>query len=346
MAGPLGCGLMGAYLVPRESPRTILADLSKDVVPGSKCSRVLNSVSSATISVAECYDGPEIIPWYHSLLLSWDLDWFWYGPIVDVTDQSDGTGMIEAFDLMKWMAFRLMRDDFTSIGAPVDITTIFEDLITNGFAQDPSVAYALTTSATGITAEREYLASEYRLIADLVAELVTTGIDYTVITEGQTSTIVCGNVDIATGSIGVINASHLVTKAEVKRSGLDQANFTTVVGEGVVGQSQNGASQTTYGLLDFVEHEPDIVDQTSATARSATRLALRTDGLVLPNSVKLQAKAPLNRDMLVPGAVLTVDLAGSFVPYAGDLRMNEVTFEVEDGRWVTTIAGQPVGTES
>ena len=129
MAGPLGCGLMGAYLVPRESPRTILADLSKDVVPGSRCSRVLNSVSSATISVAECYDGPEIIPWYHSLLLSWDLDWFWYGPIVDVTDQSDGTGMIEAFDLMKWMAFRLMRDDFTSIGAPVDITTIFQDLI-------------------------------------------------------------------------------------------------------------------------------------------------------------------------------------------------------------------------
>lgn len=342
MPGPLGCGLMGAALVAREAPRTILHDLSGDITEGS-CNRKLNEISSAQLTLTDCYDGPTIIPWQHALLLSWDDQFLWYGPVTDIEDNEEGFGIVDAQDLMVWMMFRKLRDDFTSIGTPVDVATIFATILAQGFAQDPTVAYTLTQSATGILAEREYLASQHQYVFDFISELATTGIDWTVILDE----FLCGDVDIATTPIGVLNASHLVNKPSLKLAGSSQANFETVMGDGTaLGLAQDAASQVTFGLLDRVDHESTILDSTSAQAAAATRLAFRKNSPIVIGNMILQERAPLDLADLKPGAIITVSLDGNHVSYAGDVRLNAPEFNVNDGRWVATINAQPVGTTS
>lgn len=343
MPGPLGCGRFGAFLVHRTDPFTILEDLSNDVGPGTYCTRVLNGVSEAELTVQECYAGREIIPWVHMIRFSWDEHWFWLGPVTKVVDQSDGTGMISCEDKMGFMRKRKLRDDFSSLGAPVDITTIFTTVVSDGFAQD-AVPFAptITASATGVTGERSYSADDHKYILDIIDELSTTGIDYTVILD----TLVCGNLDISTSPIGVLNLSHLVGKPEITLDGTAQATFATVVGDGVVGLAQDAAANSTYGILDLVEHESSIVDQTSVDQAAATRRDLLADSPRAIGDLVLQAKAPLDLDDLIPGAVITVDLPGSFAPYVGDVRMNKAKFDVVEGEWQVTLTAQPVGTES
>jgi hypothetical protein len=342
----LGCGDADAVIVARDDWTVGLRRLGKDLIAGS-FDRRLNDVSEATVQISDCYTGMEIVPWEHALLLSWDGEFVWGGPIIEVSDDESGIGVIHARDVMEWMRHRKIRDDYSSIGAPADVTTIFLDLINNGFGQDPSVAYGISSALTTITAEREYRSGRSGYVYDAIVELATTGIDWTVLLD----VITCGDVEISTTPIGVLNHQHLLNKPAISRSGLDQANFVTVVGSGrgyyddyLSGLAQDAGSQATYGLLDLIEDEPAIEDQISLDANAQTRLDLRLSTPIKVGDITLGPTAPLNVSDLVPGAVLDCWFEGRHVPFIGNLRLKAVSFAIVDGKWTPTLSAQPVGT--
>lgn len=353
----LGCGVVGAAIATRSNWGVMLADLTHEIVDAN-FDRRLNDVSQAMIRVQPCFTplyaettplSGGIIPWEHVLLLSWDSDIVWAGPIVSMADDEEGFGVIEARDIMEWMKHRKIRDSFSTVGAADDVRDIFVQLVGDGFDQDASVAYSIVSAATGITAERKYSASHAQYVYDAADELTTTGIDWTVLLD----IITCGNVDINTDPIGVLNNSHLIGKPTLEWSGLDQANFVTVIGSGrgydddaLTGLSQDAGAQTIYGLLDLIEDEPAIEDQTSLDAAASTRLDLRVTTPVRVGELALAPTAPYAHTDLVPGAVMSAWLEGSYVRFIGDLRMDTVRFVAKDGRWYPIATVQPVGTTS
>lgn len=342
----LGCGRVGALVVERGDWTSMVTNLSQDIAEAS-CDRRLNDVSQASMTVRDCYTGPAIVPWEHALLLTWDGDFLWAGPIIGVRDAADGTGIIEARDIMEWMRHRKIRTTYNSVGAAADVTTIFSNLVSNGFNQDASVAYTISSAVTGITAERKYTAGVAGLVYDAVAELASTGIDWTVILD----IITCGDVDIPATAIGVLNNSHLVRKPELAYEGLEQGNFITLFGRDVgdsgtqlSGLAQDAGSQTTYGLLDRIENEEEMRDQTSLDAAAASRLDLRLNAPITIGELELADTAPLSMSEIVPGAVLSTWLEGRFITYIGDVRLESAVFTADSGQWRSKLRAQPVGT--
>lgn len=338
--GELGCGLIGCYLVRRSTPTTVVRDLTPDLVPGSRCSRVLNDVSDATITLKDCYDGEPIYPWYHSLLFTWDGQFIWHGPVTKVSEDASGQGHIDAQDIMAWMRKRLLMDEFDSTGFPVDASAAFVSIVANGFDQDVSVPYVIIGNPTGITVERAFLEADCIYVADAIDELVTTGSDYTVFL----NQIFCGDVEGSIIAQFSLNPAHMKEKPTVTYAGDDQATRVTIcIDKEAAGVDkvveQSPMMEAQYGLLDLVERENDIKDAASATDRAKGVLDFRRVHPVLIEGILLESTAPMQVNDLIPGIEFEVFIPGAVAPYFGKARLQsvEITENDNDGRWAVQI---------
>ena len=332
----LGCGAVGCFLVRRATPTVIEHDLTGDLLPGYQCSRVLNDVSTASVALKDCYDGPPIQPWAHALLFTWDGGYFWHGPVTSVTEDSANVVQVVAADIMAWMRKRRLVDDFDSVGAAVDASAAFTTIVSDGFDQDATVSYVVTAATTGVDVERQFLATDYIYVMDAIDELVVTGCDWTVFL----NQIICGDIEATVAPIFVLNPDHMKVKPSVTLAGDDQANRLLVVGgDGIIGSAIATLSTTLYGRLDFIDREADIIDSPSAADRAQGLMQFRAYAPTLIEGIKLLPTAPVQVNDLIPGVEFALNVPGNAVPFIGTARIESVEFadEDNDGHWHVTV---------
>lgn len=346
----LGCGRYTAAITTRGGDTMVFADLP---VSTGSYSRVLDDTSDASVTLVgmgrseKCFDIMRTVrSGAHELALSRDGVVVWQGPVTKRT-ASGTSGGFAARDLSAWWDRRKLPTDRTF--AAIDVATIFQQLVTDAMSQDTSPKLTVTTTPTGITATRKYLAGQELLAGPEIRELAKVGVDWTAI--GRT--ILAGGLVVPADPIVLLNDSHLSAIPTVEEDGLAWANDVTTIGAGggesafpIIGIATDTASSLLYGLSQDVQSNDSIRDSTSAIAASATRVALMSTPPVTLSDIVLREEAPVLLEQLIPGSVVGCSFSASGIQVAGLFRLKAVKVNFAAKAENVTLTLQPIGTTS
>lgn len=350
-AGILGCGVYEIGVFERGGA-TMIGSLPFDSLAWA---RDLDAVSEATLQItgisgagaACCALLGSIKPWQHELAMYRDGTRVWAGPITTI-DVLGEVATISARDVMQWMWIRRLRHDHAFVAT--DLATIFQAYVTDALTLDNSMGLVVVPTPTGVTGDRSVLALQHMIAGDQLDELSRTGVDWTTI---DRSVFVGGTVTPyplpPTGRLVLIDDSFQ-TPPRVTTDGMQMATDWVVRGAGggdgpdpVFGEA--GGLSATFGLVDRVETNEEILDSPSAAAQAASRLALTGGGATVVSEGILSPDAGVTIDQLVPGLPVELRLVNPCLQILVDYRLAsvKVTAGATQDEQVT-LSFQPLGS--
>lgn len=314
-------------------------------------SRVLDDTSEATLLVgAQGCRAPgvsELRTWAHEIAIYRTLGTtatrVWSGPLTGIEPQGGGL-TIKARDLSAWLWHRLVHDAQLWVGA--ELSDIFQAIWEDAILADPVPNFTLSIQPTGVTGDREVLPEQHRIAGDELAELASTGIDWTTIDR----VMLAGGKEVPTPAVATLIDQHFAVQMEPSLDGLAQANRVIVQGSGggaegdeVVGDSS--VVPGPEGLLESVVSQPSILDSGSAGDAADSQVALLSVPQLLVGGSALLPSAPITMDQLIPGARVRIALSNPWTPVSQVLRLGSVRVSVgADLAETVTPEFQPLGS--
>lgn len=298
----LGCGRWEAFIAHRGGERI-------ESVPFSdlSCSRVLGEMSDGRVTIpvsALSSDDPcvallsELNPWQHELVLWRDGVESWVGPVLE-PEFTESEIVIPARDLWQWFEVRYIEEDFAFVQE--DLATIFLEYVTSALSRDLSPNTSVVTASTGILGDRSVASGNPPRAADQLRELSRSGLRFTVV--GRR--IYCGGTSIPTDSLGTLDG-EMLQDPKLRPQGLSMATEFLLAGSATLPNEpilvRAGGFHETYGLVQRLDSEPKILDESSA--QSSVNLRHATFGTP-PYffEARLDPTTPIGFDKLVPGAI-------------------------------------------
>jgi hypothetical protein len=297
----------------------------------------LTGVTTGLLGESCCDIWQDVYPWRTEIIVYRDGRDAWSGPVTGV-EFGYGTVKVTASDLSAWWDRRVLSKDLTFTN--VDLADIFTDLHDAAMAIDPVPNFSVAATPTGIIGSRNYMASDYKYVKDLIAELSKTGIDWT----AYGRTMLVGGEEVPAQPYVMITDEFWTQPPSVFARGNEQATEVIVKGKGVTGMALSSPAYLNYyGRLTRVFDENQIEDQESANAAARTRLALLEDQLYVetPSNASLKPTAPITVAELVPGIRVRVDTKASCRRVVADFRLKSVRVDLNGD---VSIALQPLGT--
>ncbi len=341
-AGRLGSSDYAAQITTRGGG-SVLGEMEWDTIAYS---RGANETGDAAVKwfQGDAQVPPFLIqaePWEHDLVL-WRHDEpepVFAGPLRTVKYAS-GETTVTAKDGTTWFEKRRIHTDQTYVN--VDLSFIFGKIAGDALAQDPSPALTIITAPCGVVGTRITRAAEAAVAADLLRELSRSGVDWTAV--GRR--ILIGGPAL-TDPLGVL---ILIDEAVLNPS-LEKAGDVTVTTQTMRWQAPNqepmlktvaSPQVAVFGLLETVDEEPDIADESSAGDAAQARLDLLSQN---PRVVAcaLTADAPTTINQLVPGRL--VDFRLSTLPElaVGQTRLQKLNVTVSQNAEAVTLTTTPIG---
>lgn len=340
----MGCGSYVARLVNDGLP---ILEARKAV--GITWSRRLDEASTATLTIpvsgtdlaACCVGVNRIEPLRTELIIERDGIPVWMGWILrDVTIGRD-TIIVNATDILGWTDRRVLGTH-THIG--VDLTDIALDYIAdvNGLGDLP---FVITSTPSGILADRTVLAPEYKFASEPLRELFETGLDATVVAGVLImgpETQVCGTLQLRDTDIN--------GDPEIKMDGVQRATRVIVKGvEGIVAISPASPPDVCFHAADTVITDEQILDQVSADAAAAVAYEQLSSSypyhVGVPEGSSLLPSAPVHINALIPGAIVQFYSQALCLQVAMAMRLVAVDVEATAGEEQVRIALEPLGDE-
>lgn len=356
MLGQLGCGDYAARIVSRGATSVVWEEIPfTDLSWG----RVLDDTSQATVNVDGLVRGcpPQVLfagtrTMQHEVAIYRAGSLVWCGPLTD--RKAKGThAEMDARDRSFWWDDRFLHADhaFTNI----DLATIFKAYFDDAMGVDPISGFTCVPTLTGIGGTRSVAALDHKPAGPEMREVSAIGVDWTCVG----FTCIAGGRTIPTGRLPVITDDHLVDDPDVEDNGVLKANriVTTggqpvdastgqaIDGPAIFGEASDASLQALDGLIEQNVQDDNALDVPSATAASASNLALIGNGGVIVSSLILGPNAPMTIDQLVPGALIDIELSRPAIPVSGIFRISnvDVVVSASQGEQVT-ITVQPIGS--
>lgn len=317
--------------------------------------RVIDDASTATITLGSafggmscCSDVAGLRDWEFQVRIRRNGETAWQGPITSLRRDNQGIVTITCRDIMAVLQRRLCL--LNHVYTVVDMATVFNDVINGAMAPDNVWGLTASATATGIPCTRTFDSDQLPYAFDVVQELARTGVDYTVIN----GVLIAGNFYIPSPTIATITESHLLTVPGVTIDGLTTATEWRV---GAGGAGANGFEfigiyggiDPYVGLLQASIVEPTIGDLPSAQANAKSRWALTSGSIVTVDSIQLGTSAPTTMSLLVPGALVQLQIDDDCFPLTGTFRLQSVQVTVDSSKGpseTVAISLQPVGTQT
>lgn len=319
--GNLGRGSNVAEIQTRGGSRSL------GEVPASQLSwgRLLDDMSEAnlTIPVSSLSDEccavlADTHTWGHEIVVYRDGERVWEGPIVNITEGSDGV-TIRALDPLGYMLRRVQRGRTNA--SPVFAIDEAVDDVTEAFTlggwdgADPNVLTYLEVlgAGTGPQTQRDVDAwSAYYF--DTLDQLGDAGVNFT--TVGRRiilwpDTLTLGRVPT------LLPSQHLSNDVTITEDGLALSELAIVTTDNAIAGASSAPTFPTndpfYGSVETLTNIPNL---TSSAACTAAADSIRAQGypapvrVVIPDGSTLTADAPYAIGDLVPGVLMPVSHRG------------------------------------
>jgi len=335
--GQLGCGSYEVYIQPRGG-----TGAGKTLFPWTQItwSRVLDDTSQATVEADGTCGvpvGAEAFPWRTETSLIRDGEQVWVGPIYQPASNPNQTPdqlTIAARDITAWWDHRLIHQDHDYTGNPTDLAFILQALSEDAMAPDNSPGLFVTATECGILGTPQILAAQHQIAGSQIRTLSNSGVDWT-----------CVNRDVLMGGSAVPVApiamtfrdEHFTNVPTVTPDGSVQANSWIVRGSGsgvagdtIYGAAQNNDAAMLDGLLESVDTDSSIQDNTTAQSAAQSQLNLTSAPVTVTNGF-LDPTAPFPISVLVPGALCWLELVHTTIPAVGQFRLSGITVTFQAG---------------
>lgn len=344
----LGCSDYSAWIADRGGRRLLMQ------LPWTSLewNRVVDDIGSAKVTLDGkggrcCGEYADAKPWKHELVLFRNDELAWCGPVTHKSYDDDGI-TLDAQDVMGWTAHRRIHNDLVHTG--VDLSTVFNAYVRDAMAVDNSPRLEVQATPCGVVGDRRVLAAQYQIAWNLIDELCSTGVDFTVI--GRT--VLVGGFEIEVEPIGTLLDSHIAARSGLEVAGEPMTTDSVVLGDGygeagatIVGHwpdQQDLDLIAEYGVHEVVLTEPDAKDAASARARARTNYDLNSSPKLILSGVELEQGAPFDLDQLIPGRVIRTLLVEQCEAIATSYRMTRVTGSAGPEHDRVSIDFAPVGT--
>lgn len=368
----LGCGTYEVYFKSRGGDTFICRARN---IKSLSWGRVLNEISEAQITMAlsgqdgdccECVGG--IDPWEHELAIFRDGIEVWCGPITDgEIDLGAMTATFSAKDLFAWADERwveVYEEDYDV--EETELSTVWDWILSHGYNKDPwNMDWVL--GRTGIPIDKFYPAffdpdpwgGSYPIVGEELRTLSKSGLDFTVIRRR----LIGGDLQINPPTqLPRLLDKHWATLPLLKISGGLMATEVGVAGgNGGYGgyesdqmwiERPNDEYRQRYGLLQRFYTEPTLDDEdTSNLPNAITQEAyalreLKKRPYVYVTSGELASDAPVDFDMLIPGAVTNIALTQTCRTIEDNYRLRTVSVSFSDGKETVALELTPEGASA
>jgi hypothetical protein len=377
----LGCGEYDVYAFTRGGG-FILGSLEFDQIDWG---RKLDATSAATLTINGqsnvgalqrcCQLLGEIEPWEHELGIYRSIPGsnqkkrVWSGPVTRLRFPSEQC-IIEAFDLSQWLVVRTLHANHNYVAT--DLIQMWVGWVEDAMGVENSAGLFPTVRAlAGQLGDRLTTIVEHDYAADVIAEIATTGIDWTCIDRVMSAGPVLAQPPGIPGSGTefplLIDESFRVAP-EIIVDGMAGGNCWFVNGGGVVsgvpifGEYGPAFASTPdhvaqpaapdyqeiedqFGRIETTVSETKILDQSSIDQAARTRYDLTKRPMPYITGGELLPSAPLPIDKIIPGLLVQVHLQRACKPIAATMRMNQLDVSAQnDGSESVNLGLEPIGT--
>ncbi len=304
--------------------------------------RTLDAISSATIIAApHTKAAQEVIkqlnPWEHEVVIIRGNTPVWQGPISDEINYTNGDDghkvVLTCQDILAWFEHR--RVGITKDYVEEDVGVIYQDLVVDAMAKDPTPNISVDLVKTNVYTTRSYDVVRRQVSWNALAELHKTGMDVT--TVGRQ--ILVGAQEIPIQALGTLPMGTY-KGLNIRRRGSDMMNDVTATGSGSFG------GEVTTGNYSSLVYAPENVEQfgllegqtanymltTIAAAEEAAKTRwefTRAPGTYV--QMTLLPKAPAALDTLIPGALVNLHDNSTLFTLDGQFRMSRLDCQVVAG---------------
>ncbi len=346
-SGFTGClGIADTYRV-QVLTRPIGGHVSEVVwdtkVVGVTWERVLNDISTATVTVASNQDccgtltliADSVAPaMYEVHIFREPGGLVWAGILDDIgedpsLDSDADTVDLKAVGMLSWTKHRVFAAPMPyTPGGPgqpawvaADMTTIWVDWFNYLMSKDdPDVG--VQSSPTGLVVDRAVNLSEAKLGWDVLKTLVDSGVD--VVEYGRV--IYVGDLTVFIPRLPTFLEEWFADPPATRVSGTDQANRVYLVGGAGVLGSAGGPDPATGLLLEGVASDSTLTTVTAADTAAARETAERANAAVFVEGTNdLAPDAPIDIQTLIPGARGPVDVTRRCVQIVEDMVLTKVS---------------------
>jgi hypothetical protein len=308
-------------------------------------SRVLDLASTAEVGFATpgadcCGQLGAVDHWNTDLVIAEGEDELWRGPVRKVSYRR-GRVLVEAVDMLGWLAKRLIPVDLTFSNK--DVTDIFADIYDASVGYVDSPLYEIIRYQSGVTESRKIKASEYKVALSEVNEMLDAGLDVT--TFGRY--IIAGMpafTPIALTDMDVQGDIEVVKDGDEFANGIvTDANSTIVSLYPPAPQiGTNG-----YPLVQARLYDPGLENQQSADNAAKARYDFSAKGIRRVRSnggLILLPTAKIDQRRVLAGQLINFSATQTCYSAEETLRIGKITNTIEKGVETTTIDLQPIGS--
>lgn len=280
--------------------------------------------------------------WEHELYVFRSGELVWLGPLTPPPIYTLGENQVSARDVFAWMEKRRLPVDHTYEDA--DLGDVFGALVADVLGVENSMGVLTSGGSSGVEGDRAYTEAENMRAADALRELGRTGVDWTVV--GRT--LRWGGPEFTGVHLGTLVDEHFLSPVA---SPLPGASRVVVIGSSLTGDAPVGVATdltSAMGLVEVVVSEPALTTEAACGQAAQTRLDLLSSGAATFTAT-LDASAPVDFSVLVPGARANVQLLDIAKPIVAEMRLLSVAVSHEVGDQGETeqvvVTFTPLGTE-
>lgn len=382
IANVIGCGVYEVLAFTRGGGE-VVGSLEFDNLAWG---RVLDATSAATMTIDGvsnlgalercCELIGSLNPWEHELALyrqvpgSQQKQRVWMGPITRMRFPNESV-VIEALDLSAWLQRRSLHQNHNfTIANGDDLIAMWVAWVEDAMSVDNSPGlFPHVLALSGILADRLTTIVEHNYAADPIAEIATTGIDWTTIDRVMQAGPVLPQPDFdAVDSLPLLLDEAFRVAPEIIVDGMSMGNCWLVNGGGAIaGVPLTGeygpdfpatpdhvaqpaapdyaAIEERFGRIEQVVSETRILDQDSVDDNAKTRYDLTKEPVAYITGGELLPTAPLPINQIVPGALLRVKLNRACKPIDVVMRIQQLSVSANaDGSESVDIGLEPIGT--
>ncbi len=343
----LGCGEYEAKIVGRGGIGVVAALEGWTTL---QWERKLSDTSQAQVSVAYERKCAGLIanarPWQHELAIYRNGDPVWIGPLLQPKWAAEAADFV-ARDLSAWFDKRRIHEDHDHSTDPgIDQGLLFAELVEDGISTDNSMGVSITAHASGTVATQKHLGAQHLILGEVLRQLAQVGADWTF----SVRELVIGGTAVPVATLGPFTDDHFIAPPQVAMDGTQQTNSPGVRGAGggdqgdtVYGQADDPGVQIRDGLLETVETQSTLLDNTSAAAAASSSLEARRTVPTVSQAI-LSPDAPIQIDQLVPGALVQLMLDETGIPIHDIYRLSAVNVSAgSQGFETVQLTFQPRG---
>ncbi len=379
IANVVGCGVYEILAFTRGGGEVVGSLEFADVAWG----RALDATSAATMTIDGvsnlgalercCELVGSLNPWEHELAIyrqvpgSQQKQRVWMGPITRMRFPNESV-VIEALDLSGWLQRRTLHANHNFVN--IDLIEMWVAWVEDAMSVDNSPGlFPHVLALSGILADRLTTIVEHNYASDPIAEIATTGIDWTVIDRVMQAGPVLPQPDFdAVDSLPLLLDEAFRVAPEIIVDGMAMGDCWLVNAgfsiSGTPGTGEYGphfpatpdhveqpaapdyaAIEAQFGRLEQVVSETRILDQPSVDDNAKTRYELTKRPVAYIAGGELLPTAPLPINQIVPGALLRVKLNRACKPVDAVMRIQQLTVTANsDGSESVDIGLEPIGT--